>query len=307
LKFVVLMGIVSLFAEMTYEGARSITGPYLGALGASGLAVGLVAGFGELTGYALRLASGYVADRSARYWLISALGYALNLLVVPLLALGGRWEVAAALMIAERVGKAIRTPARDAMLSHATGEVGHGWGFGLHEALDQVGAVLGPLLVAAALAAGHGYRGGFVILLIPALLALSVRAAGWRAYPRPAELESGRTEWPRDGWAFSRVFWVYLAAVAAIAAGYADFPLIAYHFGKNHVVPPDRIPILCAIAMEVDALAKIAFGRLFDRFGIPVLIAATMLSALFAPLVFHGSVAAAVAGTALRAEKSDGD
>jgi hypothetical protein len=187
LRFVVLIGIVSLFADMTYEGARSVTGPYLGALGASGFVVGLVAGLGELIGYALRLVSGYVADRTARYWAVTLVGYALNMLAVPLLALAGHWETAAALMIAERVGKAIRTPARDAMLSHATREVGHGWGFGLHEAMDQAGAMIGPLAVAAALAAGWGYRAGFGVLLVPAVLALGVLLAAWRAYPRPAD------------------------------------------------------------------------------------------------------------------------
>ena len=261
--------------------------------------MGLVAGSGELIGYALRLASGFVADRTAKYWALTIFGYAVNLLVVPLLALAGRWEVAAVLMIAERVGKAIRTPARDAMLSHATTKVGHGWGFGLHEALDQVGAVLGPLLVAGVLATGQSYRTGFAVLLIPALVALGVLIAAWRAYPRPADLEPVAVQWPGDGRLFPGAFWVYLAAAAAIAAGYADFPLIAYHLGKQTIVAADRIPVLYAVAMGVDALAAIVFGRLFDRFGLAVLIAATLLSAPFAPLVFGGNVALAVLGMAL--------
>jgi MFS family permease len=299
LRFVILLGIVSLFADMTYEGARSITGPFLAALGASGFAVGLVAGLGELIGYALRLGSGYLADRTARYWVLTISGYALNLLVVPILALAGRWEIAAALMIAERVGKAIRTPARDAMLSHATAEVGHGFGFGLHEALDQAGAVLGPLAVAAALAAGQGYRIGFAILLVPALLALGVLGAAWRACPRPADLEAVSIAWPGNARAFPRRFWFYLAAAAAIAAGYADFPLIAYHFGKHAVIAPNLIPVIYAAAMAVDAFAALVFGRLFDRFGLKVLIAATIVSAPFALLVFGGTAALAIAGMVL--------
>jgi MFS family permease len=299
LRFVVLLGIVSLFADMTYEGARSIAGPFLGVLGASGLAVALVAGSGELIGYALRLASGYVADRTARYWMVTGIGYAVNLLSVPLLALTGRWEPAAALLIAERVGKAIRTPPRDAMLSHATTEVGHGWGFGLHEALDQAGAVLGPLLIAAALSAGLGYRTGFFILLAPALVALGVLAGAWRAYPRPADLEPAAVEWPRESRTFPRIFWVYLAAAAAIAAGYADFPLIAFHFAKRGIVPAGWVPVLYAIAMAVDAVAALVFGRLFDRSGIAILIPATLLSAPFAPLVFSGNAAGALLGMAL--------
>lgn len=151
LKFIVLLGVVSLFADATYEGARSINGPYLALLGASATTVGFVAGLGELIGYSLRLVSGYMSDRIGRYWAITLFGYTLNMLAVPALALAGRWEIAAMLMIAERIGKAIRTPARDAMLSHATREIGRGKGFGLHEALDQIGAVLGPLTVAGVL------------------------------------------------------------------------------------------------------------------------------------------------------------
>lgn len=298
LRFVVLLGVVSLFADMTYEGARSITGPYLALLGASGAAVGVVTGFGELLGYGLRLASGYLADRTGRYWAITILGYALNLFAVPLLALSGRWELAAALMIAERLGKAIRTPARDAMLSHATKEVGHGWGFGLHEALDQVGAVLGPLVVAAVLyLLRGGYRLGFGVLLVPALCAVAVLLAAWRLYPRPRELETGPPL--ADGEHLPGVFWIYLAAAAFVAAGYADFPLIAYHFGKAGTISDGWIPVSYAVAMGVDALAALAFGALFDRHGLPVLIAAALLSASFAPLVFFGGFSLSLLGMAL--------
>ena len=157
LKFVVLLGVVSLFADMTYEGARSITGPYLAILGASATAVGIVAGFGELIGYALRLVSGYISDRTGKYWTVTLFGYFINLLAVPLLALAGSWEVAAFLMITERMGKAIRNPSRDAMLSHATQSIGRGWGFGLHEAMDQIGAILGPLIVATVLYLNGGF------------------------------------------------------------------------------------------------------------------------------------------------------
>lgn len=131
-KFIILLGLVSLFADMTYEGARSITGPYLSILGASAVVVGFVSGLGELVGYGLRFASGYLSDRTRRYWSITIIGYTVNLLAVPLLALAGSWEMAAVLLIAERLGKAIRTPARDIMLSHATSQVGNGWGFGFH-------------------------------------------------------------------------------------------------------------------------------------------------------------------------------
>ena len=228
LKFVILLGVVSLFADMTYEGARSITGPYLAILGASGTIVGIVAGFGELIGYGLRLVSGYVSDRTGKYWTVTLVGYFVNLLAVPLLALAGRWEIAAFFMIIERMGKAIRNPARDAMLSHATQSIGRGWGFGLHEAMDQIGAILGPLIVATVLYLNGGYRISFAILLIPALLALAVLLVARALYPRPRDLEVASIELRTKG--FPRMFWLYLAAVSLIAAGYVDFPAYLLSF-----------------------------------------------------------------------------
>jgi len=135
-KFVILIGLISLFSDMTYEAARSITGPFLEILGTNGATVGWVAGFGELIGYGLRLLSGYLADKTKKYWVILILGYSLNLFSVPLLALAGFWQIAVVLMILERVGKAVRTPSRDALLSFATKKMGRGWGYGLHEAMD---------------------------------------------------------------------------------------------------------------------------------------------------------------------------
>ena len=297
LKFVVLLGVVSLFADMTYEGARSIAGPYLALLGASGTIVGLVAGFGELMGFALRLLSGYLVDKTGQYWGLTIIGYGINMVAVPLLALAGHWELAAFFIIAERMGKAIRTPARDAMLSHATAEMGRGWGFGLHEALDQVGAMLGPLIVAAVLYFNGSYQAGFAILAIPAVLTLSVLLAARILYPTPRDLETRVAQFETEG--FPRVFWLYVAAAACVAAGYADFPLIAFHFGKTSAVPEVWIPVFYAIAMGVDALAALIFGRLFDRVGISILIVAVLLSSLSAPLVFQGGFYAALAGMIL--------
>ena len=297
LKFVVLLGVVSLFADMTYEGARSITGPFLALFGASGTAVGLIAGLGELIGYSLRLASGYLADRTGRYWAITLVGYGLNMLAVPLLALAGRWEVAAALIICERMGKAIRTPARDAMLSHATHRVGHGWGFGLHEALDQAGAVVGPLAVAGVLVAGGGYQAAFAMLLVPAAITLGLLLLARWLNPRPRDLEPITPA--HDGRGFPAVFWLYLAAAALVAAGYADFPLIAYHFGKTSIVTQGWIPVFYAVAMGVDALAALAFGHFFDRFGLATLVVAVVGSAFFAPLVFLGGFYPALVGMIL--------
>ena len=297
LSFIVLLGVVSLLADVTYEGARSAIGPYLAVLGASGAVVGLVSGFGELAGYGLRLFSGYLSDRTGRYWAFTITGYAVNLLAVPLLALAGSWPLAAILIVAERTGKAIRSPARDAMLSHAAGEVGRGWGFGLHEALDQIGAILGPLIVAAVLYRQGRYQSGFAVLLIPALLALSVLLVAWRQFPRPQDLEAALPA--LEGRGFPRRLWVYLLAVALLAAGFADFALIAFHFEQAAVVPGAWIPLFYAVAMGVDALAALLLGRLFDRLGIAVLVGSTLLSVLFAPLVFMGGFYAALSGMIL--------
>jgi len=297
MQFVVLLGIVSLLGDMTYEGARSITGPYLGLLGASATVVGIVAGFGELIGFSLRLLFGYLSDRTRRYWAITLVGYALNLLAVPLLALAGHWQVAALLMITERLGKAMRTPARDAMLSHATAEMGRGWGFGLHEALDQAGAILGPLIVAAVLYAGGTYRVGFGILLVPALLALAALGVARLLYPHPRELETVTPAIKPEG--VLKVFWLYLAGVALVAAGYVDFPLIAYHFEHSSLMSPPWIPILYAVAMGVDALSALIFGRLYDQKGVAILALAALLSAFSAPLVFGGGFSATLVGILL--------
>ncbi|MGB9793149.1 MAG: MFS transporter [Thermacetogeniaceae bacterium] len=297
MKFILLLGIVSLFGDITYEGARSITGPFLAMLGASATAVGAVAGLGELIGYSLRLVSGFLTDRTKRYWLIALTGYFLNLIAVPLLALAGSWQIAAVLIVSERLGKAIRTPARDAMLSHATSRVGRGWGFGIHEAMDQIGALAGPLLVAAAATGTRGYRAGFGVLAIPATLALFTLLMARHLYPNPGDFEPVSKKIAGKG--LPAPYWTYLFATALIAAGYADFALIAYHFKNAAIFPDNIIPALYALAMGVDAVAALLFGRLFDRLGVITLLISTFLSSLFAPLVFLGGRQAAAAGMIL--------
>jgi MFS family permease len=297
LRFVVLVGFTSLFADMTYEGARSITGPFLGTLGASGALVSTIAGLGELVGYGLRLASGYFADRSRRYWAITIVGYAINMLAVPLLALAGRWEVAAALMILERAGKAIRTPARDAMLSNASHRLGGGWAFGLHEALDQTGATVGPLIVTAVLFFGGTFHVSFAVLLAPALLALAALAFARISFPHPRDLDPTTPELHAAG--FDRRFRLYLIAAALVAAGYADFPLIAFHFHATGVVPATWGPVLYALGMISAAVSALVFGRLFDLYGLPILAVSTLMAALFAPLVFFGGLVLSILGMVL--------
>ena len=296
-KFIILMGIVSLFADMTYEGSRSITGPYLAILGASAVTVGFVAGFGELAGYVIRFFSGHLTDRTHGYWTITLIGYLINLIAVPLLALAGSWEVAAVLIIVERVGKGIRVPSRDEMLSHACRLVGPGWGFGLHEALDQIGAIMGPLIVALVLFLHGSYQLGFAFLLLPAVLAIMVLVISRSLYPHPHNLEVSTP--PVDTKGFNKVYWLYVISAALIAAGFADFALIAYHFQKTALVSPGLIPIFYAVAMGVDGVAALLFGRLFDKYGLSIMIVVTLLSALFAPMVFLGGFYVAFLGMAI--------
>lgn len=298
LRFVVLIGVLSLFADMTYEGARAINGPFLAVLGASGTAVGVSSGLGELLGYLVRLLSGYVSSRTGRYWLVTGIGYVVNLLAVPLLALAGNWEAAAALMIFERVGKGLRNPPRDAMLSHAATVIGPGWAFALREALDQTGAMVGPLAMAAVLYLGGGYRTSYAFLLIPALVSLVVLAAGRRLYPNPRELET-REETAFHETRLPRAFWIYLASMSLIALGYADFTLVSFHLEKTSLASAGEIPILYAVAMAVSGASALVFGRWFDRGGLPVLAFAAVLAAFFAPFVFLGGFALAVAGMVL--------
>ncbi|MFC8712381.1 MFS transporter [Streptomyces sp. NPDC057197] len=297
LRFVLLIGVVSLFSDMAHEGARGITGPFLGSLGAGALAVSVIAGTGELLGYALRFVSGRAADRTGRYWPITAVGYLVQMVAVPLLALAGQWPVAAVLIAAERAGRALRTPAWDAMLAHATAELGRGRVFGVREALDAAGAMTGPLVVAGVLALHGGYRTGFAVLAVPAALTLLVLAAAWRQYPDPSGLDTGGDVPGRHG--TPRAFWTYPAAMGLIAAAYADYPLIAYHFGRAHVVSAPWIPVLYSVAMATEALAALTLGRLFDRWGLRTVVGATLLTACFPPLVFLGGPVAAVCGVVL--------
>jgi MFS family permease len=298
LRFVILIGILSFFADFTYEGSRSIIGPFLSTLQANAFIVGAVSGFGELLGYGLRLVSGRLADRTRKFWPITIVGYVVQMSSVPLLALAGNWQMAAVLIILERVGKATRNPPRDVMLSHAGHQMGgYGWAFGLHEALDQLGALFGPLAVAGALALRGDYRLAFAALLIPAAINLGLVLLARILYAHPEKMEPDAP--PIQAVGLPRAFWIYLSGAALVAAGFADFPLVAFHFTQAGTVSSQYIPVFYAVAMGVSGAGSLVFGRLFDRFGFSVLIALTIGTAFFAPLVFLGGFWAALAGAAL--------
>lgn len=295
LRFVLIMGVVNLFADMTYEGARGEVGPFLGHFGASGAIVGVVVGGSELAGYGIRYFSGKVADRTGRYWIDAWAGYALNLLCVPALAFAGGWGAAAALVIGERLGRGVRKPVISAVLARAGAEIGGGRAFGINQLLDQIGATAGPLIVAYAVARG-GFSHGFAVLIVPAILAFLFLAlatdAGKTLTPDNHAAESPSL---RDRQSFRR----YAAGGAFLAAGYVDFALIAFRFQRDHVVGTAAISIWFAVAMAVGALAAPILGRLYDRYGNGIVAAGIVAGTLASPLAFLGTGATAEAGAAL--------
>lgn len=293
-RFIVCLGIVSMFADITYEGARSVLGPFLHDLGASAAQVGIIAGIGEMLAASLRYFSGRIADRTRAYWTITICGYAVNLVAVPALAFAGYWWMAAILVALERTGKSIRGPARDVLLSEATGVVGHGWGFGLHAALDQTGAVIGPLVVAATVLKSHAFGPAFLGLAIPAGLAVAALLVARAWFPAQGATAPQQLEQKN----FPRVFWIYVASAGLLACGFADFALLSFHFQNTGVIAPAMIPLLYSGAMAVNGATAPLFGRLFDRFGLATLSAGTLISMLSLPLGFLGGPSGAMAGVA---------
>jgi predicted MFS family arabinose efflux permease len=300
-RFVVLVGIMSLFADFTYEGSRSILGPYLGFFGLGGTAISIITGVGELVGYGLRPLSGLLADTSKRFWPITIFGYVVQMVAVPLLAFAGAWPIAAWLVIQERMGKAIRNPPRDVMLSHAAKEMGYGWAFGLHEALDQTGALIGPIAIAVVLASGSptfgAYRTSLLYLAVPAAIMLSLLAVARLTYPHPESMEVSALE--VDDGRLPRVFWVYLVAAVLVGAGMGGWPLIAYHLQTQAVVSYTLIPVFYAVAMGVSGLGSLLFGRIFDKVGMRLLVPLTISSAVALPLIWLGGFSISLAGVAL--------
>lgn len=289
LRFIVLIGIVSLFTDITYQGARSINGAYLATLGATAAMVGIVAGASEFVGYALRLVSGYWAHKTRQYWMIAMVGYAINLLAVPLLALADQWWMAACLIILERLGKAIRTPARDTLLASGGQHVGMGWAFGLHQALDQTGAMMGPMIVALVLYFGGSYQEGFAWLGVPALLALWILILARNVYNTPIDETLEQQANQTSHKILNKKFVLCLIGTGLLAAGYADFPLIAFHFEKTAILSKEMVPVAYGLAMGLDILWAPMLGKFYDKYRTAVILGAFSFSALFAPLVFLGN------------------
>ncbi len=290
--FITLMGIVSLFSDMTHEGARSILGEYLNLAGATGATIGFVSGVGELCGYSLRLLSGIFADKTKKYWTLVIAGYTLQVLAIPALALipQNGWIIACGLVILERVGKAIKKPAKNTLVSFAASEIGTGKGFAYQEFLDQLGAFLGPVMLFF-IAAVKGtdnlfstYRICFALLGIPAVITISLVVLAKAKYPHPEMFEKAQAA--TEEFHTQKSFVLYMIAICLFAFGFADFTLITLHAAKMEAFPASTLSLLYAAAMAVDAFAALFFGWLFDRIGLKALMLSTLCSAFFSCFIF---------------------
>jgi MFS family permease len=297
LFFVLLFGAVNLFADMTYEGARSVTGPFFGMLGASGFIVGAVTGFGEFLGYARSLVSGRWADRSHLYWPITLGGYIVQMVSVPALALSGSWPVAAVLILLERVGRATRNPPRDVMLAQAGEQMGRGWAFGVNEAMDQCGAMIGPLAIAALLAWKGDFQLAFASLALPAVVTFLLVFGARVAYPDAGRIER-EPETSQVG-RYPPTYWWYCLRAGLVGFGFADYLLIAFHLSRTQVVSDHWIALFYALAMGAGGLGSLIIGKLFDQVGLLVLLPVTVLVAVYAPLAFFGGFTLSLIGALL--------
>ena len=310
-QLIFLFGLVSLFGDIIYEGARSVNGPYLKTLGANAAIVGLVAGIAEFLGYAIRLVSGYFSDKTRAYWLFAFLGYGL-LISVPLLSLAGIWQVAVIFIILERLGKALRSPARDTIMSQAAKQVGTGMGFAIAEVLDQIGAIAGPLIFTALFfILGKGerslgdYQFGYSLLWVPLAIVIYCLSLAYRRVPNPQTLESQSSKILEQD-KLSKVFWIYTIFSFITTLGFTNFALVGFHFKAKQVLTDAQIPLFYAIAMGVDALAALAIGKIYDSLksrhnnenaGLFTLIIIPVFTLFIPVFVFSSSFTLALAGS----------
>ena len=306
-RFVITFGTVSLLADLVYEGARSITGPLLAELGATALIVGVVTGIGEAAALLLRLVSGPLADRTKRFWAWTLAGYALTVISVPTLGFTGVLWVACTLVILERVGKAIRSPAKDALLSFATASTGRGRGFAAHEAMDQIGAIIGPLVVAGMLVlTGNDYGPSLAVLALPGVAALALlvwlrsRARHPLDYETAANAAAGTSHASiAAGGRLPRTFWMYSAFTGITMLGFATFGVLSFHIVERGVLSAALVPVLYAGVMLVDVGAALGTGWAYDRFGPRVILVLPAIAALVPILSFTDSLGPVIIGSLL--------
>ncbi|MFC0529702.1 MFS transporter [Phytohabitans kaempferiae] len=305
-RFVLLMGVVDLFGDTAYSGGASMNGLFLASIGAGAAVVSIVGGLSEFLNYVTRGLSGYFADRTGRRWPLVFVGYGLNLLAVPALALAGHWQVAAGLILVQGIGRGVRKPLVQAMLSYTTSRYGKGRVYGVNTALDHTGRALGPLVVTGVLLLTGVFKTAYALLGISVVLALMTLTLARMRFPEPASFaqretalaDPGQRRQPADAERFSRSYWMYLVAGACFAAGLMNFELISFHLSRNGAAS-DRVPLFLALAAGVGALASLGLGKVYDRVGLPVVLAAVVATATFSPFVFLLPVHLALVGMAL--------
>ena len=316
--FIILFGIVSLFSDMTHEGASSIRGAYLSLLGASAATIGFISGLGELVGYSMRYVFGKLTDKSKQYWPMTIAGYVLDIIAVPALALVGEhgWIAACVLLVIQRMGKAIKKPAKDTIMSFAASQEGVVKSFGIQEALDQIGAFIGPvLLYLVMLFKTEGttfeiYSTCFAVLAIPGAITLILLIVTRCKFPNPEHFEPEPKEYVP--FKIKKEFILYIAGISLFAFGFIDYSIIIMHVSRTYshlasglsetsaLVSTGSLPLLYAGAMLVDAVAALFFGMMYDKNGVKALVWSTVISAPFAVFVFaFDSVPMLLIGVAL--------
>ena len=316
--FIILFGIVSLFSDMTHEGASSIRGAYLSLLGASAATIGFISGLGELVGYSMRYVFGKLTDKSKQYWPMTIAGYVLDIIAVPALALVGEhgWIAACVLLVIQRMGKAIKKPAKDTIMSFAASQEGVGKSFGIQEGLDQIGAFIGPvLLYLVMLFKTEGttfeiYSTCFAVLAIPGAITLILLIVTRCKFPNPEHFEPEPKEYVP--FKIKKEFILYIAGISLFAFGFIDYSIIIMHVSRTYshlasglsetsaLVSTGSLPLLYAGAMLVDAVAALFFGMMYDKNGVKALVWSTVISAPFAVFVFaFDSVPMLLIGVAL--------
>ena len=311
MTFIILFGIVSLFSDMTHEGASSIRGAYLALLGASAGTIGFISGLGELIGYSMRYVFGKITDRTKKYWPMVIFGYILDILAVPALALVGEkgWIAAALLLVIQRMGKAIKKPAKDTIMSFAASQEGVGKSFGIQEMLDQIGAFLGPVfLYLVMLFKTDGttfeiYRTAFAFLAIPGFITILLLFLTKREFPNPEAFEPEAKK--EEAFVMKKSFVYYIVGISFFAFGFMDYALVIMHISKNFtglggsygtfsLISEETLPLLYAGAMLVDAVAALIFGHIYDKKGVKALVISTIISAPFSLFIFGFKSEAAI-------------
>ncbi|MFN3301717.1 MAG: MFS transporter [Patescibacteria group bacterium] len=271
-QLIILLGLISLLGDIIYESGRSVHGQYLNVLGVNASKVGFIVGLGEFLGYFLRLVSGYFADRTKSYWFFTIFGYGL-LFSIPLISLTGTWQIVAFLIILERIGKGIRTPARDTIVSHTAKQVGTGYGFGIAEFIDQIGAILGPIIFAFVFSRliingniKEAYQKGYSFFWLPYILLLFVLFFTYFKFKNSEKFENSFSQKENeDRVSFAKHFWLYLIFVFMTTLGFVNFALVGFHIKKFGLIFDTYIPVLYAIAMTIDALSGLIIGKIYDR------------------------------------------